>query len=58
VRAFRSFSRIRRARNSFEYPSTSSPGPAAEDVGDAIAAASQARDAAITIMHQNVLSTW
>jgi len=38
VRAFRSFGRIRRARNSFEYPSTIAPGPSADDVADAIAA--------------------
>lgn len=30
--------RIRRARNSFEYPSTATPGPSADDVADAIAA--------------------
>jgi len=38
VRAFRSFGRIRRARNSFEYPSTIASGPSADDVADAIAA--------------------
>ncbi len=58
VRAFRSFSRIRRARNAFEYPSTSAPGPSAEDVSDAIAIATQVRDAAITILQQDLLTTW
>jgi hypothetical protein len=58
VRAFRSFGRIRRARNTFEYPSTITPGPAAEDVNDAIATATQARNAAITIVQQNLLTTW
>src|ERR1700751_3218662 len=31
IRALRSFSRIRRARNSFEYPSTETPGPSADE---------------------------
>ncbi len=46
VRAFKSFGRIRRARNNFEYPSTVAPGPSPDDVRDVIAAAIQARDAA------------
>jgi hypothetical protein len=58
VRAFRSFGRIRRARNRFEYPSTVAPGPSRDDVRDAIAAATQARDAAATILLQNLLSPW
>lgn len=58
VRVFRSFSRIRRARNSFEYPSTTAPGPSSDDVNDAITAASQARAAAVTILEQDVLSDW
>jgi hypothetical protein len=58
VRVFRAFSRIRRARNSFEYPSTSTPGPATDDVTDAITVATQARDAAITILDQGILTTW
>jgi hypothetical protein len=58
VRVFRSFSRIRRARNSFEYPSTVAPGPSSDDVTDAIAAATQARDAAVTILQQDVLTDW
>jgi hypothetical protein len=58
VRAFRSFSRIRRARNSFEYPSTVAPGPSSDDVTDAITAATQARDAAVTILQQDVLTDW
>jgi hypothetical protein len=55
VRVFRSFSRIRRARNTFEYPATGTPGPA---VGDAIKSATEARDAAAVILAQNVLSPW
>jgi hypothetical protein len=58
VRVFRSFSRIRRARNSFEYPSTVTPGPSPDDVTDAITAATQARDAAVTILQQDVLTDW
>ena len=55
---FRAFGRIRRARNSFEYPSTTTPGPALDDVTDAITAASQAHDAAVTILDQQVLTPW
>ncbi len=58
VRALRAFGRIRRARNSFEYPSLTTPGPAAEDVTDAITIATQARDAATTILDQRVLTPW
>ena len=58
VRVFRSFSRIRRARNSFEYPSTAAPGPSSDDVNDAITAATQAREAAATILQQDVLTDW
>jgi hypothetical protein len=55
---FRSFGRIRRARNAFEYPSTETPGPSGDDVDDAIAVASRAREAAETILAQNLLSPW
>ena len=55
---FRAFGRIRRARNSFEYPSTTTPGPALDDVTDAITAASQAHYAAVTILDQQVLTPW
>ena len=58
VRAFRSFGRIRRARNSFEYPSTVTPGPSADDVTDAITAATQARQATVTILEQDLLTGW
>jgi hypothetical protein len=58
VRAFRSFSRIRRARNSFEYPDTDTPGPSPDDVRDAIGAATKAQQAATTILQQNVLTPW
>ena len=55
VGVFRSFGRIRRARKSFEYPSSNSPGPAGDDIDDAIAVATRAREAATTILDQNVL---
>jgi hypothetical protein len=58
VRAFRSFGRIRRARKSFEYPSSNSPGPADDDIDDAIAVATRAREAATTILDQNALTRW
>lgn len=58
VRAYRSFGRIRRARNSFEYPSSNSPGPDSGDIDDAIAVASQAHEAAMTILDQDVLTRW
>ena len=58
VRALRSFGRIRRARNNFEYPSTTAPGPSPDDVSDAITTAAQARDAAVQILEQNLLTPW
>ena len=58
VRAFKSFGRIRRARNNFDYPSTIAPGPSPDDVRDAITTAAQARDAAVTILEQNLLTPW
>ncbi len=54
VRVFRAFGRIRRSRNSFEYPSTTAPGPSP----DAITVATQAREAATTILDQGVLTPW
>ncbi len=56
VPEFRSFARIRRARNTFEYPSADTPGPSTDDVEDAITAASRAHDAAAKILQQNVLT--
>lgn len=58
VRALRSFSRIRRARNSFEYPSTETPGPSGDDVKDAIRVAREVNDAAAKILESAVLSPW
>jgi uncharacterized protein (UPF0332 family) len=58
VRAFKSFSRIRRARNNFEYPDTDTGGPSLDDVHDAIATAATAKNSAATILDQNVLTPW
>jgi hypothetical protein len=58
VRAFTSYGRIRRARKRFEYPDSTTPGPASDDVDDAIAVATQARDAATAILDKNLLDPW
>jgi hypothetical protein len=58
VPVFRSFARIRRARNNFEYPSGNSPGPSGDDIDDAIAVATRAREAATTILDQDMLTRW
>jgi len=58
IRALRSFSRVRRARNSFEYPSTETPGPSDDDVRDAIRVAREVNDAAVKILESRVLSPW
>ncbi len=58
VPVFRSFGRIRRARNAFEYPDDETPGPSADDVDDVITIATRAREAATTILEQNLLTPW
>ncbi len=58
VRVFRAFSRIRRARNSFEYPDSDTAGPSPDDVQDALVTAIATRDAATTILAQKVLDPW
>jgi len=58
VRAFRSFGRIRRARNAFEYPARGTLGPVSDDVDDAVAVATQVHHAATTILDQEVLTPW
>ena len=58
IRALRSFSRLRRARNSFECPSTETPGPSEDDVKDAIRVAREVNDAADKILKSEVLSPW
>jgi hypothetical protein len=58
VRVFRSFGRVRRARNNFEYPSSNSPGLTDDDIDDAIAVATRAHEAATAILDQDVLTRW
>jgi len=58
TQVFRPFGRIRRARNSFEYPSTTTPGPSSDDVTDAVTVATRARDTAAIILDQRVLTRW
>jgi hypothetical protein len=58
IRALRSFSRLRRARNSFEYPSAETPGPSLDDVNDAIRVAREVNDAAVKILESETLSRW
>ena len=58
IRALRSFSRLRRARNSFEYPSTETPGPSEDDVKDAIRVAREVNDAVDKILESGLLSPW
>jgi hypothetical protein len=58
IRALRSFSRLRRARNSFEYPSAESAGPSEDDVKDAIRVAREVNGAAGKILESGILSPW
>jgi uncharacterized protein (UPF0332 family) len=58
VGAFRSFTRIRRARNTFEYPDADTPDATRDDVADAITTATKALAAATTILNQNLLTPW
>ena len=58
IRALRSFSRLRRARNSFEYPSMETPGPSGDDVKDAIRVAREVNDAAGKVLESGLLSPW
>lgn len=58
IRALRSFSRLRRARNSFEYPSTETPGPSEDDVKDAVRVAREVNDAAAKILNSEILTPW
>jgi len=58
VQAFKSYGRIRRARNNLEYPDSNSQGPTVDDVQDALTVATKARDAAVTILDQNLLGAW
>ncbi len=55
---FRSFGRIRRNRNSFEYPDSDRAGPDRADVDDAIAVARQALAAARALGESGELGPW
>lgn len=58
IRALRSFSRLRRARNTFECPSAQTPGPSEDDVKDAIRVAREVNGAADKILESGMLSPW
>jgi HEPN domain-containing protein len=58
IRALRSFSRLRRARNSFEYPSAETPGPSEDDVKDAIRVAREVNEAADKVLESGIISPW
>lgn len=58
IRALRSFGRLRRSRNSFEYPSTETPGPSEDDVKDAIRVAREVNTAANKILETGILPPW
>jgi hypothetical protein len=58
VSVLRSFGRIRRARNNFEYPSRNTPGPVGDDVDDAVTVATQVHQAAATILDREMLTPW
>jgi HEPN domain-containing protein len=58
IRALRSFSRLRRARNSFEYPSTETPGPSEDDVQDAIRVAAEVNEAVGKVLESGILPPW
>lgn len=58
IRALRSFNRVRRTRNSLEYPDIDTPGPTHDDVTDALTIAEHVRTAATRIIKQRRLTTW
>jgi hypothetical protein len=47
-----------RARNSFEYPTTETPGPSEDDVKDAIRVAREVNESAGKVLESGVLSPW
>lgn len=59
IRALRSFGRLRRARNGFEYPGTETPaGPSQDDVQDAVRVAREVSAAAGKILDRRILTPW
>ena len=55
---FRSFSRIRRNRNAYEYPDSDGAGPDEADVADAVMVAQDALLAAAALLDSGRLATW
>jgi len=58
VAVFRAFSRVRRNRNRFEYPSDSASEATRDDVDDALRVAAETAARAFTILDRKVLSPW
>ncbi len=55
---FRSYGRIRRNRNSYEYPDSDEAGPDAADVEDAVVVAQEAVSAARALVESGQLGGW
>ncbi len=58
VRALRSYSRVRRTRNSLEYPDSDTAGATDADVDDATDLAQEAIVAAVTVLDRGQLGEW
>ncbi len=58
IKPFKSFSRIRRARNSFEYPTASTTGPDLPELVEALEKAKAVHDAAEKLLEIGVLEPW
>ena len=55
---FRSFGRIRRNRNSYEYPDSDEAGPDEGDIDDALAVSQDAVSAALALIESGQLGSW
>lgn len=58
ISEFRSFSRVRRNRNRFEYPGDSASEPTEDDLNDALHVAGEAAQKTATILKRGVLGPW
>ena len=58
ISAFRAFNRMRRARNRFEYPDSTTVGPSQQDVDDATTSAGAAHEAAAALLASGRLTPW
>lgn len=58
ARVFRSFGRLRRSRNRFEYPGDTASEPTVDDVNDALQVSAEAAEKSTTILDRGVLSPW